>query len=110
MSTIKSSSEIQTVFEEGRRTAHPLAVLLVMKTPDGRPPEGRVAYIAGKRLGGAVERNRAKRVLRASVRRVGGPWPGHDVAVIARERTATIPSGELDRAITDLARRAHLTT
>lgn len=108
MSTIKSSSEIQTVFEEGRRSAHPLAVLLVLKTPEGRSQDGRVAYIAGKRLGGAVRRNRAKRVLRAVVRRVGGPWPGYDVAVIARERTASVAPDELDRAISDLARRARL--
>lgn len=108
MSTIKSSSEIQTVFEEGRRSAHPLAVVLVMKTPEGRSPEGRVAYIAGKRLGGAVARNRAKRVLRATVKRAGGPWPGYDVALIARERTATASSAELDEAIIQLVRRARL--
>lgn len=108
MSTIKSSSEIQTVFEEGRRSAHPLAVVLVMKTPAGKVQEGRVAYIAGKRLGGAVTRNRAKRVLRATVRRAGGPWPGHDVALIARERTASATPGELDAALAELARKARL--
>jgi ribonuclease P protein component len=110
MSTIKSSSEIQTVFEAGRRAAHPLAVVLVLRTPEDRDPEGRVAYIAGKRLGGAVQRNRAKRVLRAALHRLGGPWPGYDVALIAREKTATAPSSEIDSALIALLKRARVTS
>ncbi len=82
--TVKSSREIERMFAEGTRAAHPLLIALVAKTPTGRGPGGRVPFIAGKKLGGAVVRNRAKRLLREAVRRAGGPWGGYDVALIAR--------------------------
>lgn len=88
--------------------SHPLVTALVRETPEGRGPQGRVAFIAGKRMGGAVLRNRAKRVLRAAVDRAGGPWPGHDVVLIARERTATAPAAELDRGLSSIVTRGGL--
>lgn len=99
VSTIKSSREIQTIFEQGRRVAHPLVVALVLPSPHGRGPGGRVAFIAGRRLGGAVQRNRAKRVLREAVRRLGSAWPGYDVALIAREETGAATSCDVDKAL-----------
>ena len=74
MSTIKSSREIDAVFRGALRSAHPLMIVMASPTPEGRGPEGRVAFVAGKRTGNAVVRNRAKRVLRAAARRAGGPW------------------------------------
>lgn len=50
---------------------------------------GRVAYLAGKRLGVAPKRNRAKRVLREAARLEGAPWPGFRVVLIAREALLT---------------------
>lgn len=60
---------------------------------------GRVAFIAGKKLGGAVVRNRAKRVLRAAARTAGGPWAGLDVLLIARSATGHSRSDDVARAI-----------
>lgn len=108
MSTLKSSREIDAVFREARRSAHPLLILLAARTPDGRGPEGRVAFVAGRRIGGAVVRNRAKRVMRAAVRRVGGPWAGYDVVLIARPATGQAASEDLERALLGLLRRAGL--
>jgi len=51
----------------------------------------RVGYTASRKVGGAVERNRAKRRLRAVVRAVMPELaaPGHDYVVIARGATVT---------------------
>jgi len=106
MSTIKSSREIDSIFRDSRRVAHPLVIALIAKTPEGRGPGGRVAFVAGKRLGNAVTRNRSKRVLRAAARRAGAPWPGHDVVLIATVRTKTATEGDLDKALARLVARA----
>lgn len=106
MRTIRSSREIEGMFREGARFSHPLLLALIRNRPDERGPEGRVAFVAGKKLGNAVIRNRSKRVLRAAVRRAGGPWQGADVVLIARPGTATAPPGRLDEAVRALAQRA----
>ena len=106
MGTIKSSREIDRIFRGAKRAAHPLLIVLAAQTPEGRGRFGRVAFIAGKKLGGAVLRNRCRRVLREAVRRAQGPWPGWDVVVIARPDTATVKAAELDEALRGALRKA----
>lgn len=60
---------------------------------------GRVVFVAGKKIGNAVFRNRSRRVLRAAVRRTGLDWAGWDVALIARPQTATASPVQLDDAL-----------
>jgi len=97
--TLKSASEIDALFKNGRRGNGRLLVILASRTPAQRDPGGRVVFIAGKKLGGAVARNRCKRVLREAVRRAGGAWPGQDLAIIARPGARCAPPAELDRAL-----------
>ena len=54
-------------------------------------PRLRIGYTASRRVGGAIQRNRAKRRLRATVARVMPMHaaPGHDYVVIARTATLT---------------------
>lgn len=104
--TIRSNREIDRIFREGMRVSHPLVMALISPTPPGRGPEGRVAFVAGRKLGGAVMRNRCKRVLRAAVARAGGPWPGVDVVLVARADTASAPAAALDEAVESVTRRA----
>ena len=99
MRTITARTEIDRLFTEGRRTPRRTMLLIVLPTPEARDPNGRVLFVAGKRLGGAVTRNRAKRVMRAAVRRCGGPWRGLDVALVARDTTGTTPPAELDAVL-----------
>jgi ribonuclease P protein component len=106
VSTIKSSREIDVMFRCARRTAHPLVIALAAKTPTQRGPGGRVAYIAGKKLGGAVLRNRCRRVLRESARRCGAPWATWDVILIARADTASARPHTLDEAVQSALTRA----
>ena len=105
MNNITSASEIDALFKQGRRAGTELLVVLTLPTPDRRGPEGRVVFVAGKKLGGAVLRNRCKRVVREAVRRAGGPWAGADVALLARRGTATAPPAELDAALATALRR-----
>jgi ribonuclease P protein component len=100
--TIRSSREIDRIFSEGARSSSPMLLVLVSSTPDGRDRGGRVAFVAGGKLGGAVARNRAKRLLRETARRAGGPWPSWDVVLLARPE-ALISS--LEQLVQDLLLR-----
>lgn len=106
MRTLKSPSEIDALFKSGRRGSTDLIVILSAITPTRRGPEGRVVFVAGKKIGGAVMRNRCKRVLREAVRRAGGPWAGWDVALVSRARIASAPPAAIDTALREGMRKA----
>ena len=90
METIKSRGDISDLFSCGKRLHTPYLTFIVLPTKQ-HGQQGRVAFIAGKKLGCAVWRNRAKRRLRAVCRELGGPWEGHDVVFMARRSTADDP-------------------
>lgn len=86
-STIKPSADISLLFSQGKRFSTPFVTVLAMKRSDQHDHDrnhGRVAFIAGKKLGCAVWRNSAKRRMRAIVHDLGGPWDGYDVVFMAR--------------------------
>ncbi len=60
--------DIQRVRQKGKSFSHPLLVLIVLS--DFSSQTLKVGIIATKSVGGAVARNRAKRLLRESVQ----PW------------------------------------
>jgi ribonuclease P protein component len=77
------TNDIQRVRRTGKSYAHPLVVLLKESTDDQCV---RVGVIAGKSVGGAVERNRAKRRIRAVVQSLFVQLaPGNNLIFIARK-------------------------
>ncbi|MCI9261389.1 ribonuclease P protein component [uncultured Adlercreutzia sp.] len=92
METIKSSTDISELFAKGKRIKTPFVTFIVGKhspekssrDDERHGPSGRVAFIAGKKLGNAVWRNAAKRRMRALCRELEGPWHGYDVVFLAK--------------------------
>lgn len=71
----------------------------------------RFGVTAGRQLGTAVRRNRAKRRLRAALETLRPHvLPGWDAVWIARTGTATAAWPEVARAVAALGRRAGLLT
>lgn len=87
LETIKPSTEISQLFARAKRLNGSYISLLVQPHQCVHDPCGRVAFIAGKKNGNAVWRNRAKRRMRALARSMGGPWDGFDIVFIAKRST-----------------------
>lgn len=85
------STDIKRVRSVGKSYAHPLVVLVkASSTEDGL----RVGVTAGRSVGGAVQRNRAKRLLREAARHwLPSIKKGWDLMLIAR---APIVSARFD--------------
>jgi ribonuclease P protein component len=74
------------------------------------PGSGEFALVAGKKIGGAVQRNRARRVLRAAIREVAPRGvEGRDVVLVAREAIRDARTQELITEMTELLRRGGTT-
>jgi ribonuclease P protein component len=70
------------------------------------PGSGEFALVAGKKIGGAVQRNRARRVLRAAIREVAPRGvEGHDVVLVAREAIRDARTQDLITEMTELLQR-----
>ncbi|MGI6230944.1 MAG: ribonuclease P protein component [Tractidigestivibacter sp.] len=104
METIKSNSEFEKVFSRGRRYSSDLLRIRVARTDEG--DHGRVAFVAPKRLGNAVYRNRCKRVLREAARSCGLPLGSFDVILLSTDRTHDSSPEQVAVSLRGLLRRA----
>ncbi|MDD5799850.1 MAG: ribonuclease P protein component [Coriobacteriales bacterium] len=106
METIKSRTEFEKVFSGGRRYNHQLVRITVLRDAGDEGDCHRVAFVAAKRLGNAVFRNRCKRVLREASRMCGLPVQGADVILFATRRTHDASPAEVSVALAALLRKA----
>ena len=63
---IRLKRDFEAIYQEGKRLHTPLFIIFLRRNPVGFP---RIAAVAGKRVGGAVARNRVKRLIREFFRR-----------------------------------------
>ena len=104
--TIKENREFRRAYHRG--TCYPSGALVtyVFKRKSG---PCRIGITAGKKLGNAVTRNRARRVIRAAWRAVEPEVVGSaDLVFVARTRTAAAKSADLARVLRGQLRTAGL--
>jgi ribonuclease P protein component len=70
------------------------------------PGTGSVAFVAGRRVGGAVDRNRARRILRAAWRELAASADGWDVVLVARAAIRGARTDELVAEVDQVLSRA----
>lgn len=91
---------------DAKRWRHPLAVLTVT-TND--LTVSRFGFSASRRVGNAIERNRAKRLIREVIRlNVDAIQPGWDCLFVARRDTPAASYDDVESAVFQLLRRANL--
>ena len=96
---LTSSTEFKRVRRFGKSYAHPLVVLIAHRREDDQTLFG---VAAGRSVGKAVQRNRAKRRLRAAIQpALPNAAPGWDVVLIARQPLLEAPFSHVQAALTN---------
>ena len=96
---LRNDFEVRQVRSRGKAHAEGPIVLRVL--PNSLEPlQNRYAFVAGKRVGKAHERNRTKRLCREAIRAYHPRLaPGHDLVVIVRGDAADLPSFDVASAL-----------
>jgi ribonuclease P protein component len=82
---LSRSRDFDTVFRKGRSVSTRYLVLYSFPRPDESEEESRLGLAVSRKVGGAVERNRIKRRLRAAFDELRESLPaGHDYVLIVR--------------------------
>lgn len=104
--TINKNKDFTRAYSRGKCFVHPHVVLYVAKNRVGYT---RIGLTATKKVGHAVVRNRARRVMRAALcdhlsQNIGG----YDIILVARGQTAHLKSTQLSKTLGKLFRKANL--
>ena len=103
---LNKNREFTRLYARGKSYVHPHLVLYVAKNRLGVT---RVWLTATKKVGGAVQRNRARRVMRAALAEHLSPnCGGYDIILVARARTPHLKSTQVSRTLAALLQRAGL--
>jgi len=109
---LSRSGDFERVYREGR--SHASRYLVVYSFPradDAGPP--RLGVSVGRKLGGAVQRNRVKRLLREAFWGAADSLsPGHDFVIVARPEAGPLAEarggGGIEEALRDVLSAAGL--
>lgn len=93
----------------GRKWASPSLVLQARRNDADEAAAARFGFTATKRLGSAVQRNRARRRLKEAVRLAapGHARSGYDYVLIARQGTLTNTFPDIVKELQTALRRVH---
>lgn len=93
---LSRSGEFDRVYREGSSQANRYLVLYSFpRGGEDVSEDVRLGVSVGRKVGGAVERNRVKRVLREAFWGLSGELPtGHDFVIVARRELAELAERE----------------
>lgn len=106
---LSRSAEFDRVFRQGRSLAN--RVLVLYAFPRSEEGEPRLGLSVSRKVGGAVERNHVKRLIREAFEHESGGLPdGHDVVVVARPEARAVAERDglagIQEALSELIARA----
>jgi ribonuclease P protein component len=106
---LSRSADFDRVYREGRSHANRHLVVYSFPREDDSADAGadpRLGVSVGRKVGGAVERNRVKRLLREAFWAVGGELPeGHDFVLVARPAASELAEKGGEQAVEESLRQ-----
>ena len=79
---LRNKNDFNRVYRKGKSLGDRYVVLFFIKNG---LDYNRMAFLASKKVGNSVQRNRARRLMRESWRQISGQFPvGYDIVLIAR--------------------------
>ena len=95
---LKENRDFRRLYARGKSYVSPVVVTYVLKNRAGTV---RVGITTSKKIGGAVQRNRARRVIREAFRQLAPSMKGRsvDLVFVARGKTPDVKSTALLRAM-----------
>lgn len=98
--TLNLNSDFRRLYARGKSYANPALVTYVMKNRAGICHNSRMGITTSKKIGNAVKRNRARRIISAAFRQlepqIGTGW---DIVFVARVRTTALKSTDVLRVM-----------
>lgn len=102
--SLNRNADFLRAYKKGRSFVHPLVVLYVNKNWVGHT---RIGITASKKVGGAVQRNRARRLIRTALSQLLLKDVGNvDFVLVARGQTPRAKSTQLVVALASLFKNA----
>lgn len=100
---LRRKSDFSIIYNKGKSVGDRYVVLFYRKN---NLPYNRLAYLASKKVGNAVKRNRARRLLKESVRLTNLELPtGYDFIIIARNTITNAKCAEVKRSFESALKR-----
>ncbi|MCY1714689.1 ribonuclease P protein component [Caproiciproducens galactitolivorans] len=101
---IKENKDFRRIYAKGKSFVAPVVVTYVLKN---RSKNVRIGITTSKKIGNAVKRNRARRVIREAFRILAPDVkPGYDFILVARGKTPYVKSTEIVRVLSAQLKKA----
>ena len=103
---LRRNSDFNSVYKRGKSVGDRLVVVFYKKN---NLPYNRIAFLASKKVGNAVARNRARRLMKESYRSLCDQLvPGYDIIFIARNTINNSKCADVKKSIEAATKRAGL--
>ena len=103
---LKENRDFRRLYGKGKSAVHPLLVVYALPNQSGW---NRLGVVSSKKIGNAVQRNRARRILRQAYYQTEGKLKsGYDLILVSRTKTVRAKSTDLVPVFLHLAGKLDL--
>ena len=102
---LRKKEDFNRVYKKGKSVGDRFVVVFCLKNDLGY---NRISYLASKKVGNSVKRNRARRLMRESMRHIANIKQGYDIIVIARNTINDRKCADVKKSLEAALRRLKL--